>query len=99
VPAVLSRSPHFNRSGLTLSKLKIAVPNCVGGAAYPQTPKTWQAVIEYPLNTVTIVTWNGQAEITNAVTGDPAPPLFVLSDEIELNEPIPDNGLFWVRLS
>lgn len=102
VPAVLSRSPHFNRSGLRLHKLQIAVPNCIGGTAYPQTPKTWQAVIEYPLNTLTTVTWNGQEVVTGAITGPPGtqgPPAFVMSDEICLSVPIPDNALFWVRLS
>ncbi|WP_426407578.1 hypothetical protein [Bradyrhizobium ganzhouense] len=102
VPAVLSRSPHFNRSGLTLSTLRIAVPNCVGSTAYPFSPKTWQAVIEYPLNTLTTVTWGGQDVVTGPITSPPGtqgPPLFVMSDEICLTVPIPDNALFWVRLS
>lgn len=102
VPAVLSRSPHFNRSGLTQRTLQIAVPNCVAGTAYPRSPKTWQAAIEYPLNTLTTVTWGGQAVVTGAITGPPGtqgPPLAVLSDEIHLAVPIPDNALFWVRLS
>lgn len=98
VPAVLSRSPHFNRSGLTQRTLQIAVPNCVGSTAYPQSPKTWQAAIEYPLNTLTTVTWGGQPVVTGEITS-PRPPLVVLSDEIHLAVPIPDNALFWVRLS
>lgn len=101
VPQVLSRSPHFNRSGLTLQTLRIVVPNCVGGISLPQTRKVWQAQIEYPLNTLTPVTWNCAPEVigTGAHEDNPGFKLFLISDEITLNVAIPDNALFWVRLS
>lgn len=99
VPSVLSRSPHFNRSGLTQHTLRIAVPNCYIGTALPKSRKTWQAEIEYPLNNLTTVTWNGNAEVTGTIAGDPTVQLSMISDEITLSQPIPDNALFWVRLS
>lgn len=93
VPAFAFRTPHFNRAGLSLNSIQIAVPNFASGFSFSTSTKTWRARIEYPLNNVTPVTWNGSQELilNNDV-------VFALSDPIALNTPIPDNALFWVRL-
>lgn len=95
------RSPHFNRSGQTLSRLKIAVPN-IKAVEGMKVQRQWAARIEYPLNNTigNVITWNGGEQLTiPAATPDlPYPPTFVVSDEINLTTPIPDNAMFWVRL-
>lgn len=94
IPAFLFRTPHFNRAGLALNTIQIAVPNFISGFFPVTSPKTWRARIEYPLNNVTHVTWNnGSEEVT--LNNDV---VFSLSDPITLKTPIPDNAQFWVRL-
>jgi hypothetical protein len=93
-----------------LEKLQIAVPNFVG-LGQPRSSKTWQARIEYPLNSV--ATANALTPVNSVPTADsmttvtwnglpqvsiPVNQPYALSDVVQLKEPIPDNALFWVRL-
>lgn len=97
VASVAFRSPHFNRSGVTLKSLQIVVPNRYG-LSVPRSPKTWRARIEYPINVTTEVTWNcGAADVTTENPPANSRP-YIVSDTITLQQPIPDNALFWVRL-